>query len=282
MKIQKLIWILKGFILGWGMVVPGLSVGTLALVMNVYEKIIFSVTSFFSFFKQANKKSVHEEGKKENVVFLLCLVVGILLAVFSGSKIITPLLEYFPLEIYSLFTGLILACLPLLIRHIQKNIKSLLIIILTTFAFTLFLQMTRGFSQSMQPSLAWIFLSGFLACFSALLPGISGSSMLVIMGVYHFLLKAVSEGMWSVLTLCVFSGLPALFLAFFSMRFLLQNKKSLTFCVLLGLILGSLPIVFPVEQWQSSPMLLDKARALIFIVLGFSVLFFTERKKLSK
>ena len=281
MKIQKLIWVLKGFILGWGMIVPGLSVGTLALVMNVYEKIVFSVTGFFSFFGHTNKKSIHQEGKKEDVIFLLCLAVGVLLAVFSGSKVITPLLEDFPLEIYSFFTGLILACLPLLLRHIQKNIKSLFIIIVTTVGFILFLQMTRGFSQFMQPSLVWISLSGFLACFLALLPGVSGSSMLVMMGVYHFLLKAVSEGMWSVLIVCVFSGLPALFLAFFSMRFLLKNKKSLTFCILFGLILGSLPVVFPVEHWQSSVMLLDKARALIFIALGFSILFFTERKTLS-
>ena len=281
MKIQKLIWVLKGFILGWGMIVPGLSVGTLALVMNIYEKIVFSVTDLFSFFITTDKKNPYHGNKKKDGVFLLCLCMGILLAVFAGSKIIVPLLNRFPLEIYSFFTGLILACLPLLLKHIQKNIKSLFTIIVTTVGFILFLQMTRGFSQSMQPSLAWIFLSGFLACFCAILPGVSGSSMLVMMGVYHFLLKAVSEGMWSVLIVCVLSGLPALFLAFFSMRFLLKNKKSLTFCILLGFILGSLPIVFPVEHWQASSMLLDKARALIFLVLGFSILFFTERKKLS-
>ena len=245
------------------------------------KKIIFSITDLFPFFGQTNKKNVQQKDKRKSVAFLLCIVVGILLAVFSGSKIITPLLESFPLEIYSLFTGLILACLPLLLKHIQKNIKSLLIIIITTFAFALFLQMTRGFSQSTQPSLAWMFLSVFLACFSALLPGISGSSVLLMMGVYHFLLQAISEGMWSVLFLCILSGTPALFLALFSMRFLLQNKKSLTFCILFGFILGSLPVIFPVEHWQSSSMLLDKAKALVFLTLGFGFLFLIERKKLS-
>ena len=279
MKIQKLILVLKGFVLGWGMIVPGLSVGTLALVMSIYERIVFSVTDLF--FGQINKKNVQRKDKGENSVFLLCLSIGVLFAVFSGSKVITPLLEYFPLEIYSLFTGLILACLPMLFKHIQKSIKSFLIILITTVAFILFFQITKGMDQSAQPSMAWLVVSVFVACFSALLPGISGSAVLVMMGVYHFLLKAVSEGMWSILFVCVLSGVPALFLAFFSMRFLLKNKKSLTFCILFGLILGSLPVVFPVEHWQASSMLLDKARALIFIAFGFLILFLMEKKKLS-
>ena len=280
--IQKLVWILKGFVLGFGMIVPGLSVGTLALVMSIYEKMVFSFTNLCSFFSQPDQSNTDRGSKKADIVFLFCLIVGILIAVLSGSKIITPFLHYFPLEIYSLFTGLILACLPMLLKHIQKNIKSFFLISITTLIFILFFQLTRGFSESSQPAAAWLALAGFLACFSALLPGISGSSVLVMMGVYHFLLQAVSEGKWSVLVVCAFSGLPALLLAFFTMRFLLKNKKSMTFCILFGLILGSLPVVFPVEHWLSSPNLLSGTiKAIIFLIIGFSILFFIEKKKLS-
>ena len=244
---------------------PGISAGTLALIMGIYEKIIFSITSLVSL-----------SISKKYFIFLLCLATGISFAFLLLAEGISQLLFHFPLEVYSSFTGLITASLPMLFKLTNKNKHSILIITLVALGFFIFLKTVPRFSGA-QDSFFLFFMSGFLGFFASILPGLSGSTVLLILGTYHLILTTLAEGVIKYLLIFSIGGIIGSICAFYFIRFLIKKRKNLFFCTILGLIIGSLPEIIPWKKWSS----MGKADAIIttitFILIG-GVLFFLVEK----
>ena len=264
--IQKTVWILKGFTLGVASLVPGISAGTLAVIMNIYEQIITTIThSFFPL-------------KRKNIIFLGFLSIGFLTAIFSLADIISYLLLHSPLEIYCFFTGLILASLPKLLKMTDKKKKSFIIIFLTAILFFIFFKIMPNHSYQEEVSLLLFFTSGFVGFFASVLPGLSGSTILLIMGTYHFTLKVLTEINIIYLIFFISGGFLGLVCAFYFIQFFLKKKKNLFFCIIIGLIVGSLSKILPWEQWASTEIKTAFIKTTIFIFLGIFVFFFIEKK----
>ena len=277
-----LLWMLKGFILGLSALVPGLSAGTLAVAMNIYQKIIFSITNIFSI-KQKNHRW-------PDYMFLLCLFTGSLLAVLAGSQWIPFLLKSFPLEIYSLFIGFILACLPMLFHRLAlsvaaKNLKNTLIslsCVITTAVLTVVITTTAAalgtnLADMNHPSMLWLFCAGFLSAFSAVLPGFSGSLVLLLMGLYEFILEALAERDWLSVFFFLLGCAPGLISSLYCMRYFIKKYYRITFSVLSGLVLASVVIVFPWGEWQKADWLFGSIKLCVFCSIGFFLLFFLEK-----
>ena len=259
--------ILKGSVIGVGCLVPGISAGTLALIMGVYEQIISSINSLWPV-----------SGKtKPALIFLLCLAGGTGAGIFLPARGISFLLNQFPVELYWIFTGLIVASLPQLFKLTDRTKKSFLIACSTALIFFVVLRVMGGGEGGPE----WegrlfllFFISGFLGCFASVLPGVSGSAVLLILGSYPTILKSLTEGPSGQMGLFLAGGLLGFVCAFYFVRFLLNKKKNLFFCVALGLILGSLPEVFPQEQWQATvPIGQAILNTLIFTGLGAGLFF---------
>lgn len=263
---QKAVWVLKGFTLGTASLVPGVSAGTLAVIMNIYEQIITTITHF-SF-------------KRKNIIFLSFLSIGFLMAVFSLADSISYLSLHFPLEIYCFFTGLIIASLPKLLTLTDKKKSSFVIIFLSAILFfILFKIMPNNLNQS-EVSLPLFFLSGFFGFFASILPGLSGSTILLIMGTYHFALKVLTEINITYLVFFILGGGLGLICAFYFIQFFLKKKKNLFFCIIIGLIIGSLSKILPGEQWESIEIKTAIIKTAIFILLGIFIFFIIEKRTL--
>ena len=246
--------------------VPGISAGTFALIMGIYEKIIFSVTSGFSFLNK----------NKANYLFLLCLTIGFVCAIGSLAKGIDWLLSMFPLELYSVFTGLIIASFRKLFNMTDKTKKSFFIVGATAIIFFIFLKSIPS-SINQQASFFLFFTSGFLGFFASTLPGLSGSTVLLVIGTYQLILKALANGEVGYLIIFLIGGIAGLICASYFIHFFLKKHKSLFFCITLGLIIGSLPEIAPWKEEHSLSVITLFIRISICIFMGIILFFLAEK-----
>lgn len=183
---DKMIILIKGFFMGIANIIPEVSGGTLAITMGIYEDLIGAISHFFSNFKK-------------NIKFLIPLFIGAGLAIVIGSKVIGYSLEEFPLPTILFFTGLILGGIPMLYKKIEGNINSKnILIFITTFAFIIGLTFLRSgnevsFTSMNLFSYLMLFVVGVAAAATMIIPGISGSFMLMVMGYYKPLIDVISQ-----------------------------------------------------------------------------------------
>lgn len=233
--------------------------------MDIYEKIVLSITNFTS-----------HSTKKKNLTFLFCLMIGFLPAIFLLAEGVSWILSYYPLEVYSAFTGLIVASLPKLFKLTDKKNKSFFIIVAISIVFFIFFKITPGFSKT-QSSLFLFFISGFLGFFSSVLPGLSGSTVLLILGTYHFILQSLLQGITIDLIIFLIGGILGLIGAFYCIHYFLKRRKNLFFCIILGFIIGSLPEILPWQKWPSTNIMNTIIKTISFILMGVAVFFLVEK-----
>ena len=280
---------LKGMGMGAADVVPGVSGGTIAFMTGIYEELVGSLNN-------VNMKAVKllftgkfkEFWNHINGKFICSLMLGIVISVISLAKLMTYLLEIHPIQTWAFFFGLIVASSIFMIRDIKGwNLKEILFI-----AFGVVLGVTVcTLSPTQTPEGLWfIFISGALAICAMILPGISGSFILLILGKYHFILKQVDEmtsGVFgrNVLIIMVFVlGCIVGILAFSKfLHWLLGKWEKETLIVLIGFIMGSLVKVWPWSDQAAlaeaqvlrgglpAPLDLQIPSALIFFALGLTL-----------
>lgn len=183
---KNIILVIKGFFMGIANIIPGVSGGTLAITMGIYERLIEAISHFF--------------GKlKENILFLLPIGIGAVLSILLGSKVIAYSLEEYPLPTILFFAGLILGGIPMLYKKIKGNfnVKNVIIFILT-FAFVIgimFLKSSKdvSFENMNIVSYLLLFIVGVVAAATMIIPGISGSFMLMVMGYYKPILNTIND-----------------------------------------------------------------------------------------
>ena len=238
---------LKGIAMGAADVVPGVSGGTIAFISGIYEELIDSIKSIN--LKSAQilfKEGVGAFWKAINGWFLLALVTGIGISVISLAKILKYLLETHPIAIWSFFFGLIVASAIFIGKTVTKwNIGSIISLIVGTIIAYLITIITPAEANE---SYWFIFLSGSIAICAMILPGISGSFILVLLGMYKFVIEAVSE--FNLVIIAIFgSGTVVGILAFSNvLSWLLKKYHNQTIALLAGFMIGSLNKVWPWKQ----------------------------------
>lgn len=234
-------------------VVPGVSGGTMAFILGIYEELIKAIRSFdMDFIRLIGALRMKEAAEHVSLAFLMSLGMGILIAIFSLARLISWLLENQPVMIWSFFMGLILASIFIVSRYLKKwDIPIISFLILGL----IFSYIIVGIVPGTTPDRPWfLFLSGAIAICAMILPGISGSFILVLLGKYQYILEAVNNR--NFLTLLIVSAGAVCGLLAFSriLNWLLRKYHDLTIAVLAGLMLGSLRKVWP---WKSQKIIPD-------------------------
>ena len=249
--IKDIIVAVKGFLMGAANVVPGVSGGTIALVSGIYEEFVGALNAVMSPepWKALLKGRFKEFWTLVHGRFLLWLAVGMVLSIFTLAKVIEHELHYHPILVWAFFFGLILASAFYMFKDIKGwKFRDVLFavagVILGLVICTL--------SPTTTPDSLWfIFLCGAIAICTMILPGISGSFILVILGKYDFIMSAVSR--MDIPILLVFAlGCAVGILAFAKfLNWLLSRWERQTMLVLLGFVLGSLVKVWPWNDLDS-------------------------------
>lgn len=234
----------KGACMGAADVIPGVSGGTIAFIMGIYGELLDSIKSingeaiklFFSGKFVAFWKHI-------NGTFLASLLAGIFVSVFSLARLMQYLLEFHPIPLWSFFFGLILASAIYILKGLDKWSLQNIISLLLGVAIGAFICLA---SPGETPDDLWfIFVSGAIAICAMILPGISGSFILLLMGKYAYIMSAVTE--LNILVLVVFAAGCAIGIISFShfLSWLLKKYYMLTIALLSGFMVGSLLKVWP-------------------------------------
>ncbi len=228
--------------------IPGISGGTIAFITGIYTRLINAVKSFSPKLiydivtYPINRKSdrLKEDIKKLDLIFLLILMLGIMSAFLIGSRIIKFLLREYIAYTLSFFIGLILASSKTIFEHIENhNIKNILFCLL---GLILGLLSSMLVPLIVEPSLGYVLLGGFCAVNAMFLPGISGAFILLIMGLYEFMVNVLNDIRNNISYFLVFIA-GAILGAFTISRiisFLFKKNKCRTLYTLLGLVIGAL------------------------------------------
>jgi len=244
-----LLLFLKGMAMGAADVVPGVSGGTVAFITGIYDELLQSLAQLPKAALLLLRGRIVEAWQCANATFLLVLVSGILASVLSLARLITSLLETQPIALWSFFFGLILVSTHIVVRAVQHWGASRLCSALLGGAFAWWITVAAPVQLEGTPVI--LFLAGAVAICAMILPGISGSFILLLLGLYPVVLGAVKE--LDLLVLAIFaSGCLAGLLGFSRLlNWLLHRWRDLTLAFLAGLMIGSLNKVWPWKQTVS-------------------------------
>lgn len=230
--------------MGGADVVPGVSGGTIAFITGIYEELLDSIGEVdVPAFKLLVSGKFSEFWYKINGTFLLVLLSGIFVSLLSLAKLITFLLENYPIQLWSFFFGLIIISSIYVARTIKKWNLRVVIGGLAGIAVAYYITVA---TPAETPTDSWfIFLSGSLAICAMILPGISGSFILLILGKYEYIVNALSQ--YKISTLLIFGAGCVTGLLIFSrlISWLLDRYESMTIAILSGFMIGSLNKIWP-------------------------------------
>ncbi len=237
----------KGIAMGAADVVPGVSGGTVAFITGIYSDIIEALNAI-SFKLLRTFKSQGLVGVWQTIrgPFLVSLGCGVALSIISLAKIITWLLEHYPPLVWSFFLGLVVASALVMVKQVRGwDIARLFFILL---GFLCGLAVTRLVPSTGEESSLYVFFSGFIAICAMILPGISGSFILLILGMYSFILEALIT--IELKTIVIFSlGCLTGLLSFARvLKWLFHHYHYLTMCFLIGILWGSINKLWPWKE----------------------------------
>ncbi len=236
--------VLKGMGMGAADVVPGVSGGTIAFITGIYEELINSIKNInFRTISTLWKEGLPAFWKAVNGNFLLSIVAGILISVLSLARILEYLLVNHPVLIWSFFFGLIVGSAIFVARSIEKWNIGTFISLLAGIAIAWII---TSFTPAETSEAYWfIFLAGALAICAMILPGISGSFILLLLGKYQFVLSALNEGRISVIAVLLAGALTGIIAFSHLLSWLLEKFHHLTIALLAGFMIGSLNKIWP-------------------------------------
>jgi len=270
----------KGIFMGIADAMPGISGGTIALLLGIYEELIESISELkISLFSKLINKGFKSFWEKLNGNFLLVLVSGIGISLISFVKISASFLESFPLFIWSFFLGLIFATVYVIYKLINQwhNLNFFFLII--SIIFSIFLSSFSAYDTN-EISLLYILFSGIIASSAMILPGISGSLILVILGVYAYLIKAL-DNLELIIIFTFISGAIIGLLGFSKiLKYLFNNHRDATYTIMLGLVIGSIENVWPWNKSFSTELSnLNLLLSISLVILGFVIVILLEKIK---
>lgn len=278
---------LKGIAIGVSMIIPGFSGGTIAVLMNIYDKILEAITGIFKHFKAS-------------LFVLIPLVIG---AIVGFGGLVFPLkygLSNIPLVIVSLFVGFIIGGIPFIYKKVQGK-ENLLSIIIGLIAMGLviglcFIKKSDSIVLSTINVGMWFYLllAGFLSSVALVAPGISGSMTLMVLGVYTPLIETLSSILSFknlshnlLIMLPVGLGLIIGFVVMsILMKYLLKKHTTSTYFAILGFIIGSIVTIYYVtitdKQYPVKFDALNIILSIVVLIIGIALTFFIERYAFKK
>lgn len=277
---------LKGLGMGAADVVPGVSGGTIAFIVGIYDELIDSIKSInMQSLKLLFTGKLRAFWKAINGNFLFFLIAGIAISVFSLAKLITFLLETEPVLVWSFFFGLVLASTWFVSKDIKewnwKTVPSFLAGAVIAYYITV------ATPAETPTHLLFIFLCGAIAICAMILPGISGSFILVLLGKYFYIMEAVKT--LDFVVLGVFALGCLLGITSFSrlLSYALKHLRNITLAVLSGFMLGSLNKVWPwkvVENGTEQNVLpqTEVAEGIALMLVGFFLVYVLEKVSANK
>ena len=234
----------KGMLMGAADAVPGVSGGTVAFITGIYEELIHSI-------RQCGPEALQilfAQGIKAcwqhiNGAFLLALVTGILFSLLTLARVVLFLLDQYPILLWSFFFGLILASTWSVMRHTQKvSFNTIAVFIL---GCVIALQISRLTPSAIEPGYLMIFISGMVAICAMILPGISGSFILLLLGMYAPVLMALKEFQLDFISIFALGCVMGLLSFSRVLSWAFNNYRALTLSLLGGFMFGSLSMVWP-------------------------------------
>ncbi len=257
---NKFSLVLKGMAMGIAEVIPGVSGGTIAFITGIYEQLIKTITAFSpSLLKTLKNEGFAGAWEAVNGNFLVALMAGMAGGVVIGVFGVTHLLEEYPQHLWGFFFGLIIASAIYIGRQVTKWGAGEVVGLLLGAGIAYYITVANPASGN--EALWFVFLSGAIAISALILPGISGSFILLLMGMYTFVIphvkKALSLETESLIITAVFAAGCLLGITTISrvISWMFQNYKNSTLAVLTGFMIGSLNKVYP---WRNTLEWVDK------------------------
>ncbi len=265
-----------GTLMGIAAIIPGVSSGTIALITGVYQKMIDAFNVLFS----------KQKGKSGALVFILIIISGMLISTFLFASVMETLIDTFPNRMGLFFAGLIIGTIPSIFRRIKAhnsqtvNTKHIMGIVLAFILVVLIGQFSSN-TQTVMVEITLttgvlIMLAGILSTGTAIIPGISGSMLLVTLGMYGTMISAMANFLWPLLILLGVGSLLGFVLFSKMMNVLLNNHAALTYSVITGFLLGSVVHIFPDSLTVNTSVILSY---IVIFLGGFSVVLWMGRVK---
>ena len=264
--------IYRGMLMGISDLIPGVSGGTIAFILGIYDRLLLSISGFFS------------RDWRRNLGFLLPLAIGIGIALLLFSRLIDYLLHYHYEPTQFFFIGLIVGVLPFIIRQaeVKKHFKAKHISAVILIAI---LMASLGFMKPNESNIITditvlsaigLFFSGWLGSMAMLLPGISGSFILLLLGVYSTVINALSNFNMPVIMIVGAGVVVGFIISSKAITYLLRTYAHMTFAVIMGLIIGSIFVIFPGAPAEAGTILLC---CITFLAGIFITKLFTKHSK---
>ncbi len=253
-------YLLKGIAVGVANIIPGVSGGTIALITGIFERLInaikaFDITAARLLFTGKWKAF----ARKTDFYFLLTLFVGIAMAIISLARVFDYLFRDYPVYIWSYFFGLVLASIYFVAKTIERwNFVVVLLFVIGT-VFAIFVSLINPAAEN--SNFWYLFLSGIVAICSMILPGLSGSFVLILMGNYQLIaIQAINERELSILLPVALGAIIGLIAFSHLLSWVFKKYKDQTIAILTGFILGSLNVLWP---WKTAEFLKNSAGELV-------------------
>jgi putative membrane protein len=244
---------LQGLLMGTADIIPGVSGGTMALIVGIYERLIGSISLFFAAIANAARGRI-DEGRREmgevDWRLLVPLGLGIVTAIGVGAQVIPGLLERYPMQARGLFLGLVAGSILIPWLRVERIgwQEVALALVAGVLAFMLTGLPPREIAD---PSLLYVFLAAAVAICAMILPGVSGSFLLAAFGIYSATLAAINPlgDTFSGLYIAVFMLGAAVGMGLFSrlLSYLLEHRHDATMAALIGVMAGSLRALWPYQ-----------------------------------
>lgn len=272
MKLKNILLdFIKGFAIGGSLLVPGVSGGTMAIIVDIYDKLIASVAKFF-------------EDKKRNFMFLLIFCVGAGLGILLIAKPLLYLIETYELPVMYFFIGVVIGAIPLMLKKAKVNKFKLSTIIYPIIGVLIVLSISllpqSNFDASTNPYIIDFFvlvLSGVVIAIALVLPGISMSFMLLLLGVYDITLEAITTFDLPFLLPLAIGLLLGIILTTKLIERLLENHTTGTYLIILGFIVGSIIEIFPGAPTGANMLICP-----LTFVLGIGIILLLSRLELKR
>jgi putative membrane protein len=298
----KLIWVyLKGVAMGAADVIPGVSGGTIAFITGIYERLIQAIKSInFKNLKLLFTGKIRAFWKNIDGTFLLCLILGIATSFLTLAHLVTYLLDNHPILIWAFFFGLIMASTFFVGRTVKWDWRTIIAFILFTI-IAFYITSPEHMPIQSNNSYWFIFLCGAIAICAMILPGISGSFILVLLSQYQILLTALKD--FNIPVILTFIAGAFIGIVSFAniLSWLFKHFKMITLASLTGFMFGSLNkiwpwkhtlntytdqkgIVRPLTEMNISPAKFEELTgntsqlclAILLLVIGFVLIFAIE------
>ncbi|MBN2614464.1 MAG: DUF368 domain-containing protein [Bacteroidales bacterium] len=250
---EYIIYIVKGIAVGVANIIPGVSGGTIALITGIFERLIDSIKSFgLEALRLLLKGNWNAFAKKTDFYFLFSIFVGIGLAVISLARLFDFLFREYPVYIWAYFFGLVLASIYFVGKTIDKWRWDVILFLIIGTAIAVAVSLINPAGEN--SSSLYLFLCGVISICSMILPGLSGSFVLILMGNYQLVaIHAINNQDIAVLAPFALGAVVGLIAFSHLLSWVFKKFKNQTIAMLTGFILGSMTVLWP---WKTAEYLI--------------------------